>query len=121
MFIGDARKQLFSMLASLGKGTAITDSSGGRDCLHMELPTPEVFNRFLGNGSDFLAFDQSGIDDWVVTIKQWLDHGLQKVYFFLHQHDGSDTPLIADYTTQAFNKYLRSNLSRVKFMTKDSQ
>ncbi|TKC06756.1 DUF72 domain-containing protein [Pedobacter polaris] len=116
-FIGDAKKQLFSMLAKLGKGAAITDASGRRDCLHMELPTPEAFIRFVGNGGQFLDSDKARVDEWIVRIKHWLSHGLEKVYFFLHQHDEADTPLIADYTIREFNKHFGSDLPPIKFIT----
>ncbi|RZL31991.1 MAG: DUF72 domain-containing protein, partial [Pedobacter sp.] len=110
-FVGEAREQLFAMLAKLEKGAAITDASGRRDCLHMELPTKEAFIRFVGNGGKYLDSDRARVDDWVVRIKSWLDKGLENVYFFLHQHDEADTPLIADYTVEQFNKHLDSDLS----------
>ncbi|MEJ5996331.1 DUF72 domain-containing protein [Pedobacter sp. Du54] len=111
-----AKKELFEMLAKVGKGAAITDASGRRDCLHMELPTPEAFIRFVGNGGKFLDSDKARVDEWVIRIKQWLNQGLQKVYFFLHQHDEADTPLIADYTIEQFNAHFNSNLSRIEFI-----
>ncbi|MFA6276450.1 MAG: DUF72 domain-containing protein [Pedobacter sp.] len=119
-FIGDAKKQLFMLLAKLKKGAAITDASGRRDCVHMELPTPEAFIRFVGNGGKYLDSDKARVDEWVVRIKNWLDHGLQSVYFFLHQHDEADTPLIADYTIQEFNKRLGSDLSRINFIAQNN-
>lgn len=119
-FVGDAKKQLFIMLAKLGKGAAITDASGRRDCLHMELPTPDAFIRFVGNGGKYLDSDKVRVDEWIVRIKQWLDNGLQQVYFFLHQHDEADTPLIADYTIEQFNKHLGSDLSRINFIPKSN-
>ncbi len=119
-FTAEGKKQLFTMLAKLNKGAAITDASGRRDCLHMELPTPEAFIRFVGNGGKLLSSDEKRVDDWVIRIKQWLDHGLEKVYFFLHQHDEADTPLIADYTIEQFNKHLGSDLSRINFIHKNN-
>lgn len=116
-FTADARKKLFTMLAKLKKGAAITDASGRRDCLHMELPTPEAFIRFVGNGGQLLPSDKARVDEWVIRIKKWLDQGLEKVYFFLHQHDEADTPFIADYTIEQFNLHLGSNLSRINFIT----
>jgi len=115
-FVGEAKGQLFSLLSRLGKGAAITDASGRRDCLHMELPTPEAFIRFVGNGGKLLDSDKARVDEWVVRIKQWLDKGLEKVYFFLHQHDEADTPLIADYTIEQFNKHFGSDLPRINFI-----
>jgi uncharacterized protein YecE (DUF72 family) len=115
-FAPEAKQQLFSLLAKLNKGAAITDASGRRDCLHMELPIPEAFIRFVGNGGKLLDSDKARVDEWVLRIKTWLDQGLQKVYFFLHQHDEADTPLIADYTIEQFNKHLKSDLQRINFI-----
>lgn len=119
-FLTDARHELFSLLSKYNKGAAITDASGRRDCLHMELTTPEAFIRFVGNGGEFLDSDKARVDEWVSRLKQWLDQGLEKVYFFLHQHDEADTPLIADYTIQEFNKHLGSNLPPIKFINQNT-
>ncbi len=111
------RKALFSLLADLNIGAAITDASGRRDCVHMELPTPKAFIRFVGNGGKFLeSSDKKRVDDWVERLQEWLSKGLEEVYFFLHQHDESDTPIIADYTIGKFNKYLKADLPRIKFL-----
>ncbi|MCX2451649.1 DUF72 domain-containing protein [Pedobacter sp. PLR] len=110
------RKPLFEMLARLNKGAIITDASGRRDVIHMELTIPEVFIRFVGNGAAFKASDEARIDEWVKRLKVWLDQGLEKVYFFLHQHDEKDTPILADYTIKAFNKHLGSQLPEINFL-----
>lgn len=122
------RKPLFEMLARLNKGAAITDASGRRDVIHMELTIPEVFIRFVGNGEAFKASDEARIDEWVQRLKIWLDQGLEKVYFFLHQHDEKDTPILANYTIKAFNKHLGSQIPEIRFLggnngeiTKDPQ
>lgn len=113
---GPERTRLFEMLARLKKGALITDASGRRDCVHMELTIPEAFIRFVGNGQAHKASDEARIDEWVIRLKQWLDKGLQKVYFFLHQHDEKDTPVIADYTIEQFNKHLGSQVDRIAFI-----
>ncbi len=112
------RSQVFDMLAKLNKGAVITDASGRRDCVHMELTIPEIFIRFVGNGSAHQDSDFARIDDWVIRIKEWLDKGLEKVYFFLHQHDEKDTPILADYTIKQFNKHLDSKIPDINFITK---
>ncbi len=115
----DDRKALFSLLADLKIGAAITDASGRRDCVHMELPTPKAFIRFVGNGGKFLdSSDKKRVDDWIERLDQWLDKGLEEIYFFLHQHDESDTPIIADYTIEQFNQKLGSKLPRINFIHK---
>ena len=115
----DDRKALFSLLADMKIGAAITDASGRRDCVHMELPTPKAFIRFVGNGGKFLeSSDKKRVDDWIERLEQWLDKGLEEIYFFLHQHDESDTPIIADYTIEKFNEKLGSKLPRINFLEK---
>ena len=113
----EIRKQVFSLLHELKIGSAITDASGRRDILHMELSTPAAFIRFVGNGQDFAWSDRERVDSWVQRLSAWLDAGLEDVYFFLHQHDERDTPSIADYTIEQFNKHLGSKLNRVNFIT----
>ncbi len=113
------RTRLFEMLARLKKGAAITDASGRRDCVHMELSIPEIFIRFVGNGQEFKDSDFSRIDEWVVRIKQWLGQGLEKIYFFLHQHDEKDTPILANYTIQQFNKHLGADVAEIQFLGND--
>lgn len=119
-----ARKDLFELLRQLKKGAVITDASGRRDCVHMELPTPQAFIRFVGNGSDSTGklhpTDYSRIDEWVDRLADWQEQGLQSIYFFLHQHDEKDTPILADYTIKKMNEKLGSNLETPQFIAKPS-
>lgn len=105
-----ARTALFQLLQKNQIGAVITDASGRRDCLHMELPTPHAFIRFVGNGlheSDFRR-----VDEWISRISNWKDQGLQSAWFFLHQHDEKDTPILADYTVRRWNEVLGTRLQR---------
>ena len=112
----EVRQKLFEMLAKLKKGAVITDASGRRDCLHMELTVPEIFIRFVGNGQEFKDSDFARIDEWTLRIKHWLENGLKKVYFFLHQHDEKDTPILANYTIEQFNKHLGTKVPQIRFI-----
>lgn len=111
-----ARKDFFDLLYRVKKGSIITDASGRRDCVHMELPTPHAFIRFVGNGLH--PTDYSRIDEWVERLADWTSKGLQSIYFFLHQHDEKDTPILADYTIRKLNERLGSDLSLPKFIPK---
>jgi len=115
----EARKMVFEMLAKYKKGAVITDVSGRRDVLHMELTIPEIFIRFVGNGKEHQDSDFARIDDWAIRIKSWLDQGLEKVYFFLHQHDELDTPVLANYTIKVFNEKLGSDVPEIVFRKKE--
>ncbi|HEY0666852.1 MAG TPA: DUF72 domain-containing protein [Sphingobacteriaceae bacterium] len=111
-----SRKELFDLLFKLKKGSVITDASGRRDCVHMELPTPHAFIRFVGNGLHPTDFQR--IDAWVDRLKHWQDKGLQSIYFFLHQHDEKDTPILADYTIRKMNDVLGSTITPPQFLKK---
>ncbi len=110
-----ARKDLFDMLYALKKGSIITDASGRRDCVHMELTRPAAFIRFVGNGLH--PTDFSRIDSWVDRLALWSDQGLKNIYFFLHQHDEKDTPILADYTIKMINEKLGATLKRPGLIT----
>lgn len=109
-----ARTALFELLAGLKRGAAITDASGRRDCVHMHLPTPEAFIRFVGNGLHPTDFQR--IDAWVERLANWKDAGLRSIYFFLHQHDEKDTPVLADYTIRKLNEKLGTSVALPQFI-----
>ncbi|WP_448103488.1 DUF72 domain-containing protein [Pedobacter panaciterrae] len=110
------RRQYFSMLAENRIGAVITDTAGRRDVAHMELSTPEVFIRFVAVGGNHLEVDFARIDDWVSRIKQWLDKGLQKAHFMINPIDELNTPELAWYAVDRFNKELNANLRPIRFI-----
>ncbi len=103
------RNRYFELLRSLNKGAIITDAGGRRDCVHMEQPTKSAFIRFVGNGLH--PTDYVRIDSWVERLAGWSERGLKSIYFFLHQHDEKDTPILANYTVQKFNTALGTNVA----------
>lgn len=107
------RDEAFSLLRELKKGAVITDVSGRRDVLHMEVTIPEVFIRFIGNGAGHRESDLERIDEWAVRIKKWQDKGLQKIYFFLHQTDERESVRLAMHTIKIFNKTLGSKIPEI--------
>jgi uncharacterized protein YecE (DUF72 family) len=116
--VPEIKEQLFGTLKELGIGAVITDASGRRDCVHMELPTPHAFIRFVGNSLD--KTDYRRVDEWVGRIKDWSAQGLQSVWFFMHQHDERYSPELADYVSAELNKALGLNLHRPAFIAKDA-
>jgi uncharacterized protein YecE (DUF72 family) len=113
----EVRKSVLKLLKSLSVGLVITDTSGRRDLLHMELTIKEAFIRFEGNGKAMLDADALRIEEWVKRIKTWVGLGLEKVYFFLHQVDEADTPRLASVTIEALNTHLNAGLKRVQFLS----
>lgn len=94
--------ETYSLMKDLGVSSVITDTAGRRDVMHMKLTTPTAFIRFVGNSLH--KTDYKRIDDWVSRIVQWLDSGLQTLYFFIHQHDELYSPELSYYMIEKLNK-----------------
>ena len=75
-WFGDAaiRKELFGFLTERKLGAVITDTSGRRDCAHMQLTIPKAFIRYVGNSLH--PTDYTRIDEWIARIQYWIDQGL---------------------------------------------
>ncbi len=112
------RKEYFETLQSLQIGVVITDTAGRRDCVHMELTVPKAFIRFVGN--NLHASDYARIDEWVLRIKQWLDNGLQELYFFMHQPEEKFAPEMCAYLVQQINKHCGTELKEPSFIRQSS-
>lgn len=108
------RKEWLSTCRELGVGAVITDTAGRRDCVHMELPTPKAFIRFVGNG--LVASDYTRVHAWVKRISIWLKKGLTELYFFMHQSDERDTPRLCDYVIEQLNRHCGTDLPRITFL-----
>ncbi|MDB5018092.1 MAG: hypothetical protein JWQ84_2924 [Mucilaginibacter sp.] len=108
---------IFNLLHKLNIGAVITDASGRRDVVHMNLPTPHAFIRFVGNSLH--PTDYTRVDEWVERIKQWQQMGLQSVWFFMHQHDERYSPELADYVVEQLNRHLGLNMLRPQFIDRE--
>jgi uncharacterized protein YecE (DUF72 family) len=104
----------FSTLKEINMGAVITDTSGRRDCAHMHLSIPKAFIRFVGNSLH--ATDYIRIDNWVKRIKQWLDNGLEELYFFMHMHDEAFSPELTIYLIDQLNAVCDLTLQKPKFI-----
>lgn len=110
----EASEAMFRMLERNGAAAVITDVAGRRDCVHMRLTTGEAFIRFVGN--DLHPSDYTRVDQWVSRIREWLDAGLSRVHFFLHENEEVHSPVIAKYAAEQFNKVCGANLSVPAFV-----
>ncbi len=108
------RNELFGLLRALKIGAVITDTSGRRDCAHMELSIPKVFIRYVGNSLH--PTDYTRVDDWVKRVKYWLDNGLQELYFFMHMHDETYSPELTVYLVDQLNAICGLNLKKPAFI-----
>jgi uncharacterized protein YecE (DUF72 family) len=113
--VPENRDKVFAMLRDLNIGAVITDATGRRDVVHMNLPTPHAFIRFVGNGLH--PTDYARVDEWVERIKQWQQLGLQSVWFLMHQHEEEFSPKLADYVVEKLNETLGTQLKRPQFIS----
>ncbi|MGY4537753.1 uncharacterized protein YecE (DUF72 family) [Mucilaginibacter sp. UYNi724] len=117
--VPENREAVFSLFKRLNIGSIITDATGRRDCVHMTLPTPHAFIRFVGNGLH--PTDYARCDEWVDRIADWKKQGLQSVWFFMHQHDEQFSPKLCDYVIEKLNKKLGMKIHRPQFMDKNAE
>lgn len=109
-----ALNDVFNMLERNNTGAVITDSSGRRDCVHMRLTTPDAFIRFVGN--NLHPTDYIRVDYWVQRIKKWMESGIKRVYFFMHQTEEIHSPELCRYVIQQLNKHCGTNIPEPVFI-----
>lgn len=106
--------ETFALLSELKKTAVITDVAGRRDCVHQRLTTREAFIRF--NGYDLHPTDYFRLDEWVQRLKLWIEMGLERVYFYSHQSDETNTPRTCAYFIEQMNKHCNLDLPGPKFL-----
>lgn len=79
----------------------MTDVAGRRDVLHQRLTSRTALIRFVAN--DLHATDLKRMDDWVTRLAEWINSGLERLYFFIHTPDKSFTPELATYFIKHLN------------------
>ena len=105
--------ELFKLMQRLKTGSIITDASGRRDCVHMNLSTPECFIRFVGNSLH--PTDYTRIDEWVKRMKSWIKQGIERIYFYMHQHEELYSPELIRYTIRQLNKECKLQIAEPVF------
>lgn len=105
---------LFDLLERLEMPLIITDTAGERQLIHNRITCNEVFVRFVGNNMH--PSDQTRINDWLDRIEVWKEQGLEKIWFFIHQHDELYTPELANYTAQKMNERFGTTLKVPSFI-----
>jgi uncharacterized protein YecE (DUF72 family) len=108
------QKIYYDELRKIKIGSVITDAVGRPDVLHMNLTIPQAFIRFTGNSLH--PSDYPRIDNWVMRIKDWLDQGIEEVYFFMHMHDEGKSPELSQYLIKQLNEKCKLGLDEIKFV-----
>lgn len=82
----------------------IVDTAGRRDMLHMRLTNSVAFIRYVGANHES---DIKRLDEWITRIEKWRAEGLQKLYFFVHQNQEIESPLLATHFIEQINKVFK--------------
>lgn len=119
-FVQDAvRKELFNTLYLSKIGAVITDTAGRRDCAHMHLTIPKAFVRFVANSLH--QTDYTRLDAWIERIINWIELGLEELYFFVHMEDELYSPELIVYLTDKLNAACGLQLAQPKFIKPEGQ
>lgn len=113
----DNRTWLFGNLHRLGIGAVITDTSGRRDCVHMEATVPRTMIRFVGNGKH--PTDYTRIDAWVERLQTWIANGIEEIWFFVHQPHELYSPEMCAYFVEKINAACGLKLVPPQFIVKE--
>jgi uncharacterized protein YecE (DUF72 family) len=105
----------YELLEEHGVSHIITDTAGRRDLLHMRLTSPKAFIRYVGAND---PTDYSRLDDWVTRIGEWVEKGIEEIYFFIHQNIELESPLLTAYFIEQLNSRLGY---RLKVPNKEGQ
>ena len=107
-------KKVFTMLEKHGAGAVITDAAGRRDCVHMNLTTTSAFIRFVGNSLH--PTDYQRCDEWITRLNSWVDKGIERIYFLMHQEEEIHSPELCRYFIREANKAGISDLPEPTFV-----
>lgn len=88
------------LLEDYNIANVLVDTAGRRDMVHNRLTNNEAFIRYVGANH---PTDYNRLDEWVIKLKEWIDAGLQNVYFFIHQNLEKESPLLATHFINNIN------------------
>ena len=94
-------QKLYHLLEINNIANVLVDTAGRRDIMHMRMTNTEAFIRFVGANH---PSDYERLDDWVDRLGVWIEDGISKIDFFIHQNVEKESPLLATYFIKKMNK-----------------
>ena len=107
-FKPEIAEKFYKILEETNTTNILVDTAGRRDMMHMRLTTPTAFVRYVGANH---PTDYTRLDEWINTIIEWKEAGLQQLYFFIHQNVEIESPLLAAHFIEKLNKAIGTNLT----------
>jgi uncharacterized protein YecE (DUF72 family) len=114
----EVSSKLYHLLEAKNIANVLVDTAGRRDLLHMRLTNNEAFIRYVGANH---PTDYARLDDWVDRLELWVDKGLKKIHFFIHQNLELESPLLAAYFIKKINQRLGTTLIIPKTLGENNQ
>ena len=99
--------ELHHLLSSNATQFTLVDTPGRRDMLHMRLPNPKPFVRWV---AAYHNVDYQRLDNWVDRIESWTTQGMEELQFFVHQKVEPEAALLSSYFIQQLNVRMGWNL-----------
>lgn len=106
----DALDVLCNYMYKNNLAIVLTDVAGRRDVSHQRLTNKTAFIRFVAN--NVLPSDFKRMDAWIEKINNWLEMGLERLYFFLHAPDKSKCPELSIYFIDGLNRMAGTKVVR---------
>lgn len=100
--------EYYKVLENFNACPIITDVAGRRDVLHQMIASDTVFIRFTGN--DLHPSDYYRIDLWAKELIHWMEKGVKRIYFFVHEPEKHLCADIATYLIERLNAYKDCNI-----------
>ena len=111
--------RLFHLMREKNVASVITDTGLFRNLVHMRLSSPEVLIRFVGNSLH--PTDYQRIDNWIDRLGTWMQQGIRRIWFFVHQHEELHSPELIRYMAIEMNKKLGTQVKIPRLLTKEDQ
>lgn len=93
--------ELYDILEKHSVTNIVVDTAGRRDLMHMRMTTDTAFIRYNGANHET---DYTRMDDWIDRLEEWIDAGLQNIYFFVHQNLEKASPLLSAHFIKRANE-----------------
>ncbi|UBZ10143.1 DUF72 domain-containing protein [Leeuwenhoekiella palythoae] len=94
-------QKLYHLLETNDIANVLVDTAGRRDIMHMRMTNSEAFIRFVGANH---PTDYERLDDWVARLGVWIEEGISKINFFIHQNVEKESPLLATHFIKKMNE-----------------
>lgn len=94
-------QKLYHLLETNDIANVLVDTAGRRDIMHMRMTNSEAFIRFVGANH---PTDYERLDDWVARLGIWIEEGISKIDFFIHQNVEKESPLLATHFIKKMNE-----------------